>query len=99
LEVLDNSMVAKLEFQANYLASCLLVPKDQLVKIFSKIYDESGLKRRGVFWIYLDNQPENKMIANNIVSKLARYFNVSKSVIKIRLVGFGLLHDERLKLL
>lgn len=98
LEVLDNSMVAKLEFQANYLASCLLVPKDQLAKIFSKIYDESGLKRRGDFWIYLDNQPENKMMANNIVSKLARHFNVSKSVIKIRLVGFGLLHDERLKL-
>lgn len=99
LEVLDNSMVAKLEFQANYLASCLLVPKDQLAKNFSKIYDESGLKRRGVFWIYLDNQPENKMMANNIVSKLARHFNVSKSVIKIRLVDFGLLHDERLKLI
>ncbi|MBF2718903.1 ImmA/IrrE family metallo-endopeptidase [Psychrobacter sp. NG254] len=94
LEILDNSMIAKLEFQANYLASCLLVPKDQLAKIFSKIYSESGLVRRGEFWIYLDNQPENKMIANNIVSKLARYFNVSKSVIKIRLIGFGLLHDE-----
>lgn len=67
LEILDNSMVAKLEFQANYLASCLLVPNDQLAKEFSKIYSNSGLKRRGVFWIYLDNQPENKMIANNIV--------------------------------
>lgn len=99
LEILDDSMVAKLEFQANYLASCLLVPKDQLVKEFSKIYSNLGLKRRGVFWIYLDNQPENKMIANNIVSKLARYFDVSKSVIKIRLIGFGLLHDERLKIL
>lgn len=99
LEILDNSMVAQLEFQANYLASCLLVPNDQLAKAFSKIYSDSGLKRRGVFWIYLDNQPENKMIANNIVSKLARYFEVSKSVIKIRLIGFGLLHDERLKVL
>lgn len=99
IEVLDNSMVAKLEFQANYLASCLLVPNEQLAKVFSKIYSESGLKRRGVFWIYLDNQPENKMIANNIVSKLARYFDVSKSVIKIRLIGFGLLHDERLKVI
>lgn len=99
LEILDNSMIAKLEFQANYLASCLLVPNDQLAKAFSKIYFESGLKRRGVFWIYLDNQPENKMIANNIVSKLSRYFDVSKSVIKIRLIGFGLLHDKRLKVL
>ena len=98
LEILDNSMVAKLEFQANYLASCLLVPNDQLAKEFSKIYSNSGLKRRGVFWIYLDNQPENKMIANNIVSKLARYFDVSKSVIRIRLIGFGLLHDERSKI-
>ncbi|MDE4454259.1 ImmA/IrrE family metallo-endopeptidase [Psychrobacter sp. DAB_AL62B] len=99
IEILDNSMVAKLEFQANYLASCLLVPNEQLAKVFSKIYSESGLKRRGAFWIYLDNQPENKMIANNIISKLARYFDVSKSVIKIRLIGFGLLHDERLKVL
>ena len=99
LEILDNSMVAKLEFQANYLASCLLVPNDQLAKEFSKIYSNSGLKRRGVFWIYLDNQPENKMIANNIVSKLARYFDVSKSVIRIRLIGFGLLHDERSEIL
>ena len=98
LEILDNSMVAKLEFQANYLASCLLVPNDQLAKEFSKIYSKSGLKRRGVFWIYLDNQPENKMIANNIVSELARYFDVSKSVIRIRLINFGLLHDERSKI-
>lgn len=99
IQVLDNSMVAKLEFQANYLASCLLVPSEQLAKAFLKIYSELGLKRRGVFWIYLDNQPENKMIANNVVSKLARYFDVSKSVIKIRLIGFGLLHDERLKVI
>lgn len=99
IEVLDNSMVAKLEFQANYLASCLLVPSEQLAKAFLRIYSELGLKRRGVFWIYLDNQPENKMIANNVVSKLARYFDVSKSVIKIRLIGFGLLHDERLKVI
>lgn len=99
IEVLDNSMVAKLEFQAKYLASCLLVPSEQLATAFLRIYSELGLKRRGVFWIYLDNQPENKMIANNVVSKLARYFDVSKSVIKIRLIGFGLLHDERLKVI
>lgn len=99
LEILDNSMVAKLEFQANYLASCLLVPKDQLSKVFLKIYSESGLKRRGIFWIYLDNQPENKIKANNIITKLSRHFDVSKTVIKIRLMNFGLLHDERLKVL
>ncbi len=99
LEILDNSTIAKLEFQANYLASCLLVPNEQLAKAFAEIYSESGLKRRGEFWIYLDNQPENKMRANNIITKLSRYFNVSKTVIKIRLIGFGLLHDERLKVL
>lgn len=99
LEILDNSMIAKLEFQANYLASCLLVPNEQLAEAFAEIYPESGLKRRGEFWIYLDNQPENKMRANNIITKLSRYFNVSKTVIKIRLIGFGLLHDERLKVL
>lgn len=97
LEALDHSMIAKLEFQANYLASCLLVPKSQLAKVFSKIYSDSGLKQRGVFWIYLDSQPENKIVANNMISKLARYFNVSKSVIRIRLIGFGLLHDARIK--
>ncbi|WP_394124657.1 ImmA/IrrE family metallo-endopeptidase [Psychrobacter nivimaris] len=99
LEVLDNSIIAKLEFQANYLASCLLVPKNQLAKVFSKIYSELGLKQRGVFWIYLDSQPENKIVANNMISKLARHFNVSKSVIRIRLIGFGLLHEEKLKIL
>lgn len=92
-------MITKLEFQANYLASCLLVPKDQLAKVFLKIYSGSGLKRRGVFWIYLDNQPENKIRANNIITKLSRHFNVSKTVIKIRLIGFGLLHDKQLKIL
>ncbi|MGP9691909.1 ImmA/IrrE family metallo-endopeptidase [Psychrobacter sp. AOP30-A2-5] len=70
IQVLDNSMVAKLEFQANYLASCLLVPSEQLAKAFLKIYSELGLKRRGVFWIYLDNQAENKMIANLLASWL-----------------------------
>lgn len=99
LEILDSSMVAKLEFQANYFASCLLVPKDQLLKEFAKIYFEAGLKQRGIFWIYLDNQPENKMRANNVITKLSRHFNVSKTVIKIRLMGFGLLHDKQLKIL
>ena len=96
---MDNSIIAKLEFQANYLASCLLVPKNQLAKVFSKIYSELGLKQRGVFWIYLDSQPENKIVANNMISKLARHFNVSKSVIRIRLIGFGLLHEEKFKIL
>ncbi len=99
LDILDNSMVAKLEFQANYLAGCLLVPEKQLVKEFLKIYSELGLVRRGIFWVYLDNQPDNKLTANNIISKLARYFNVSKSVIRIRLIGFGLLHDARIKVI
>lgn len=99
LDFLDNSMVAKLEFQANYLVGCLLVPQKQLVKEFLKIYSELGLVRRGIFWVYLDNQPGNKLIANNVISKLARYFNVSKSVIRIRLIGFGLLHDMRTKVI
>ena len=59
IQVLDNSMVAKLEFQANYLASCLLVPSEQLAKAFLKIYSELGLKRRGVFWIYLGRVPNS----------------------------------------
>lgn len=96
-DILSDNMIGRLEFQANYLAGCLLVPKLTCVKQFLKIYLEMQLRRRGKFWIYLDNQPENKMIANNMLSKLARYFNVSKSVIKIRLMGFGLLHDKRIE--
>ena len=97
--ILDNSMVARLEFQANYLAGCLLIPKKQLEKEYLRIYSELGLVQRGIFWIYLDNQPINKLAAHNVISKLARYFDVSKSVVRIRLIGFGLLHDMRIKVI
>lgn len=89
-----NGFISKLEFQANYLASCTLMPKEAFLKHFIEIYEKLGLKPRGKVFLYNDSQECNKIIVNNILVKLSRHFNVSKKAVEIRLKDLELLYDE-----
>lgn len=89
-----NGFISKLEFQANYLASCILMPKKTFVERFLEIYKKLGLTPRGKVFLYNDKQECNKIVVNNVLVGLSRHFNVSKKAVEIRLKDLGILFDE-----
>lgn len=89
-----NGFISKLEFQANYLASCILMPKKTFLERFLEIYKKLGLTPRGKVFLYNDKQECNKIVVNNVLVGLSRYFNVSKKAVEIRLKDLGILFDE-----
>jgi Zn-dependent peptidase ImmA (M78 family) len=91
--------IVKMEWQANYFASSLLLPKTVFIPDFLVIADRIGIKDHGFGYIYLDDQPCNRTIFYTVTSELMRIYNVSSAVIKLRLKKFGFLKepDYRLK--
>lgn len=89
-----NEFISKLEFQANYLASCILMPKKTFVDRFLEIYKKLGLTPRGKVFLYNDKQECNRIVVNNVLVGLSRHFNVSKKAAEIRLKDLGILFDE-----
>ncbi len=89
-----NEFISKLEFQANYLASCILMPKTPFLEYFLEIYNKLGLTPRGKVFLYNDKQECNKIMVNNVLVGLSRCFNVSKKAVEIRLKDLGILFDE-----
>ncbi len=92
--VVNVQDIRRIEWQANYFASCLLLPKVELTKDFFKIAQKLDLHNRGAGWLYLDNQKCNIDIFYNITNLLKNKFQVSRSVIKIRLKELGILNES-----
>ncbi|WP_288432195.1 ImmA/IrrE family metallo-endopeptidase [uncultured Acinetobacter sp.] len=82
--------IDRIEFQANYFAACLLLPRTLLKKLFIAHLNYYGIKNRGFSPLFIDNQPCNIDNYFKIIIPLAKYFNVSQETIKIRLEGLGL---------
>lgn len=79
----------------NYFASCLLLPKSELKKEVMLVLDELEIKNKGVGIIYLDIQPCNITNYLVILNRLKTIFQVSETVVRIRLEELGLLNDTR----
>ena len=82
-----------MEWQANYFASCLLLPKIMLAGKVMKEKFKMGLRKHPV--IYVDNQPCNQKTFYTLKEIIAAYFNVSKTVVEIRLKDLKLIDDRR----
>ncbi|WP_151831826.1 ImmA/IrrE family metallo-endopeptidase [Acinetobacter ursingii] len=82
--------IDRLEFQANYFAACLLLPRTLLKKLFTALLNYYGIKNRGFSPLFIDHQPCNIDSYFKIIIPLAKYFNVSQETIKIRLEGLEL---------
>ncbi len=87
--------IARMEWQANHFASCLLLPSQPLLEHFWNLLKEHDLKDHGFGFLYVDNQPVNILSFKSITGKLINEFDVSRSAIKFRLEGLGLLNDDR----
>lgn len=77
--------IMRMEWQANYLASCLLLPEQELFRKFFSIVDEMGLSNRGFGALYVDGQTCNLNSFYRVTKILASNFEVSKAVVEVRL--------------
>ncbi len=84
--------VMRMEWQANYFASCLLLPKNHLSQCFRVIAAHNGLFNRGFGVLYLDEQPCNQEAFYRVTDSLMEYFEVSRAALKIRLMNLGLVN-------
>jgi len=85
--------IMRLEWQANYFASCILLPERQFIADFFSVVESLELKDRGFGILYLDEQPCNVQSFLNATEKLKRKYKVSREVIKLRLKKMGLLNE------
>ena len=92
--VLPNVMFEKIEIQANKFAAYLLVPRRNLHMYFYKILKELNINKGT---LYLDKQSCNIHDVNYTLLMLSKIFNVSKEVIKYRLINEELLVVENVQ--
>ncbi|WP_057938840.1 ImmA/IrrE family metallo-endopeptidase [Algoriphagus resistens] len=84
-----------IEWQANYFATSLVLPKAQFLAHLWKCQDKLN-KSRGI--IFLDDQYQNIKDFNEITKRMAYLFNVSKTSIIYRLKEMELINNQsRLK--
>lgn len=91
----DGSAIARMEYQANYLAASLLMPKKHISSDFHHLLRSLQITDKGFGPLYIDNQPCNLSSFNLITDQLMRKYGVSRAAVKIRLESMGLLHDAR----
>lgn len=87
-----NAELAKLEYQANMLASCLLMPKDKISLDVLALLKILNMKNKGFGMIYLDEQDCNIQNFMKISQSLSAKYSVSIEALKIRLQGLNILH-------
>lgn len=85
--------IVRMEWQANQLASCLLLPKQDFVQSFLSVGARNGLSDRGFGILYLDNQHCNKSKFFSIAAPLMKKYKVSRTVVKIRLKKLGYINE------
>ncbi|KFF42255.1 peptidase [Pseudomonas sp. BRG-100] len=83
--------VERLEWQANTFASCLLMPSEDFQTAFWLLLRHLGIRNRGHGPLYLDSQPDNVSQFETVCASLSKYFNVSKTAIRLRMRALGLL--------
>lgn len=91
----DETGISRLEFQANYMAASLLMPRQYIVEDFRRLLQNIGVWDRGFGMLYLDNQPCNLQSYDFVTARLMERYGVSRSAVRIRLESLDLLSDHR----
>ena len=92
---IDGSDVARMEFQANYLAASLLMPRTHITEDFHRLVRTLDIADKGFGPLYVDDQPCNLQNFDAMTGKLMQKYGVSRVAAKIRLESMGLLRDAR----
>lgn len=81
--------INRMESQANLFASCLLLPRNEIVRSFTAAIHNIGLKDKGFGVLFVDNQPCNLQNYHGVISRLKYEYRVSKEAVSIRLHQLG----------
>jgi IrrE N-terminal-like domain/Restriction endonuclease len=87
--------IRRLEFQANYFAAAMLMPKSSFIGHLRGALAELGIHDRGFGALYLDDQDCNRQAFKLVTTYLSQKFSVSKEATAIRMNGLNLLVDVR----
>ncbi|MGO7050374.1 ImmA/IrrE family metallo-endopeptidase [Rhizobium johnstonii] len=85
----------RLEFQANLFSSNLILPDDIFRQKTAEFRQLLGITDRGHGYIFVDDQPCNYTVYEQLLTSLLSYFEVSKQAIQIKFRSFGMLTDLR----
>lgn len=85
--------IMRMEWQANYFASCLLLPTTPFAADFFNVTESLGLRNRGFGALYLDEQQCNLESFYRVTHTLKTQYKVSREVVKLRLKKLGLLNE------
>ncbi len=89
--VLNDKVLTRMEIQANMFASYLLLPRYQYLAELDKLFKQLRITKSRLF---LDHQPCNITDVNFVLGTLSQTFNVSKEMIKMRLLNDGFLEID-----
>jgi Zn-dependent peptidase ImmA (M78 family) len=92
---IDGTNVARMEFQANYLAASLLLPRHNVISDFRGLVGGLELSNRGFGSLYVDDQPCNLQNFEVVARHFTASYGVSHTAATIRLKSLGLLRDAR----
>nr|WP_044241304.1 hypothetical protein [Chondromyces apiculatus] len=83
-----------MEWQANYFASCLLLPVHHFKGSFFALLRELNVKNRSFGPLFLDEQACNQRTFYRITDALKLHYDAPRSAVALRLKSLGLLNDE-----
>lgn len=86
--------IRRMEWQANHFASCLLLPRQEIEKLFVAAATKENMLCKWQGTIYLDSQDCNITEFYKIIQPILNTFQVSKTVIKIRLKKIGYINEK-----
>lgn len=92
---IDGTNVARMEFQANYLAASLVLPRHNVLSDFRGLVGGLELSNRGFGSLYVDDQPCNLQNFEVVARHFTANYGVSHTAATIRLKSLGLLRDAR----
>ncbi len=91
----DGTALKRMEIQANYFASCLLMPRKRFRKAFYEQLQIRGVKNKGFGPLFVDTQECNLNNYYGVTAQLMTQFGASRAAVAIRLAGMGLINDAR----
>ena len=93
----DGTDIVRLEYQANYFAASLLMPRANFVADFWREVNRLEIRDKGFGPLYVDDQQCNINSYRLVTGALMTRYAVSRETTRIRLEGLGLVQDRRSK--
>ncbi|WP_082604353.1 ImmA/IrrE family metallo-endopeptidase [Acidovorax sp. Root217] len=91
----EESDIFRMEYQANYFAACLLMPRKSFVEHFMRGLRLLELHNKGFGALYVDTQDCNVQNYLAITGVLMQIYQTSRMAVTIRAKELGLLRDDR----